>query len=168
MAIDMECAECAECATRGVLKMFNDYRVLRDRLDAVNAEYMELHDKYDNYFSGIRDIFNDLPMNPDEAENLDREVNALRKAVKEYQEAAVGYLGGLPVNLILYHTEDGLMRSWSCGTSGFEHHAKRIAQKPGVTEVVYYKAVGRIRNQPGGDEVGEYEEYKEVRKSEGD
>jgi len=159
--LDTQYAECAECATRGVLKMFNDYTTVRDQLDAVNADYMELQDKYDNYVAGIRDILHDLPINADEAESLAREVNALRKSVKEYQDAQVAHLGGLPVDLILYDTGPGPVRSWSCGSDGFEHHAKRIAQKLGVTEVVYYKAVGRIRNKPGGDEVGEYEELGE-------
>lgn len=159
--LDTQYAECAECATRGVLKMFNDYTAVRDQLDAVNAEYMELLDKHVKYVGRMRALSDHLPITADALENLTTEVVALRKAVKEYQAAEPSRSGGLPVDLILYDAGPGPVRSWSGGSDGFEHHAKRIAQKPGVTEVVYYKAVGRSRNKSGGDEVGEYEELGE-------
>lgn len=153
--------DCVDCAVAGVVEMFNAYKNLRDQLDAANTDYMELKDKYDNYVGAMRDIFDVLPITLEEAEKHEAEVTALKKAVKEYKEAEVPHLGGLPTQLILYRVGTGPIRSWSCGTDGFNRHARLIAEKPGVEEVVYYKAVGRVRNKIGGDEDGEYEELGE-------
>lgn len=158
MALDMDCVD---CAVAGVVLMFNQYKNVRDQLDGANTDLMELKEKYDSYVQGIREIFDDLPTTKDEAEDLAREVNALRKVVKAYEDAQVPHLGTLPTQLILYDTGTGPIQSWSCGTDGFNRHARIIAEKPGVEEVVYYKAVGRIRNKIGGDKVGKYEELGE-------
>lgn len=158
MALDVECTE---CAIAGVVLMFNQYKNIRDQLDGANADLIELKQKYDSYVDGVRQIMDDLPTTVGEAENLAREVNSLRKTVKAYQEAEVVHLGGLPTHLILYSMAGGPIRSWSCGNDGFDRHAKLIAEKPGVEEVMYYKAVGRVRNKVGGGEVGEYEELGE-------
>lgn len=158
MALDMDCVD---CAVAGVVLMFNQYKNVRDQLDGLNADLLELKEKYDSYVQGIREIFDDLPITLDEGRGLATEINALRKTVKAYQDAEVPHLGGLPTQLILYRVGAGPIQSWSCGTDGFDRHARIIAEKPGVEEVVYYKAVSRTRNKIGGDEVGEYEELGE-------
>lgn len=156
----------AKCgAITGIIEILRMYEALRDRLDAANVDYLELNDKYrdlcDSYqrqAERMRRLSADFPMTPDDLEALVEKAQDLEAQLKAYKEAAV-LVDTLPNDLILYRVTYGAGPALyeRTGTMNHESHVRRIAQRADVAEVIYYKAVGRIRNPLGGDQIGEYE-----------